>query len=253
MPSTNYFSHLLIISFCWIQFSSCHSGPKEKNDGTPLSLNQTDSSLKQKEDTVDKTNDIVFIRQSYYQRNQNKNVNSWYALPDTTNAFSASLSWSGINRISFIIYSRNGSVVQRGKLYDTEHDSTFEIKTMFIDMNFDGLLDFNVNFEMSATGNSWDEYWLFSPTDNRFHYNSELSALISAKAYPIEKRIESYYRSGMDYQILADYEWINKKLVLVKEEIVNTDSIPPHQVFERQGGVLNRIKADNEVETNIRG
>lgn len=118
-------------------------------------------------------------------------------------------------------------------------------------MNFDGFLDFKVNYEMGATGNSWDEYWLFNPADQKFHYSIQLSELISATPYPREKRVEAYYRSGIDYQSLEDYEWSGNRLLMAKREIVNADSAFAHQIYEKKSGKLVRTKVNNEF-SNIR-
>ena len=192
-----------------------------------------------------------FIRPSYYSREQDKNVNSWPGKPDTTGMFSAKITCSGKSNKTLIIYNNTGEVVQSGKLQDKSYECETEYKSNFIDMNFDGFLDFKVNFEMGGTGNSWDEYWLFNPADQKFHYSIQLSELISATPYPREKRVEAYYRSGIDYQSLEDYEWSRGVLSLVKQEIVNTDFTFAHQIYERKSGKLVRTKVNNEI-TNIR-
>lgn len=188
----------------------------------------------------------LFIRPSYYSREQDKNVNSWPGKADTTRMFSAKITCSGKSNKNFIIYNNAGEVVQSGKLQDNSYECETEYKSNFIDMDFDGFLDFKVNYELGATGNSWDEYWLFNPADQRFHYNIQLSELISAIPYPREKRIESYSRSGMDYQTLEDYEWIRGTLIVAKREIVNADSTFVHQIYEKKSGKLVLTKSDNE-------
>jgi hypothetical protein len=181
-----------------------------------------DDSIKNKSFDFNDTLSGPFIRQYYYSRVQDKN-NSWQGKPDTTGMFSK-ITCGGKKQQTFIIYNNAGDVVQSGKLLDKSYECGTEYKSNFIDMNFDGFLDFKVNYEMGATGNSWDEYWLFNPADQKFQYNIQLSELISAIPYPREKRVESYSRSGMDYQTLEDYEWNRGALTMVKREIVNADS-----------------------------
>ena len=192
-----------------------------------------------------------FIRTAYYSPVQNKNVNSWPGKPDTTGMFSVKIKCSGKGNKTFIIYNKTGEVVQSGKLLDKSSECGTECKSNFIDMNFDGFLDFKVNYGISATGNSWDEYWLFNPADEKFHYNIQLSELISAIPYPSEKRVESYFRSGVDFQTLEDYEWNGNRLLLAKREIVNADSTFVHQIYEKKSGKLVLTKADNQ-RLNIR-
>ena len=150
-----------------------------------------------------------------------------------------------------LYYCRRNECLVISKSKDRCGECGTEYKSNFIDMNFDGFLDFKVNYEMGATGNSWDEYWLFNPADQKFQYNIQLSELISAIPYPREKRVESYSRSGMDYQTLEDYEWNTGALTIVKRAIVNADSKFVHQIYEKKSGKLVLTKADNE-RLNIR-
>jgi len=236
--------YLLILFAC---------GPNgESSDVLSKSVPDIDGSIKDMSTLI--SNDTFrgpFIRPSYYSREQDKNVNSWPGKPDTTGMFSAKITCSGKSNKAFIIYNNAGEVIQSGKLQDKSYECGTEYKSYFIDMDFDGFLDFKVNYEMGATGNSWDEYWLFNPADQKFHYNIQLSELISAIPYPREKRVESYSRSGMDYQTLEDYEWNENRLLLVKREIVNADSAFAHQIYEKKSGKLALTKADNE-RLNIR-
>ena len=109
-----------------------------------------------------------------------------------------------------------------------------------------------MNLELGGTGNSWDEYWLFNVNNNKFEYNSQLSHMISARAYLREKKIETYWRSGMDCQSLENWEWEGNFLKLVDQEIINVDEEKfIHQVFKIVNGKLVRVKANNE-RFNIR-
>ncbi len=224
----------------------------ESSDVQSKTVPDNDGSIKNKSALI--SNDTLpgpFIRPSYYSRVQDKNLNSWPGKPDTTGIFSAKITCAGKSNKTFIIYNNSGDVVQSGKLQDKNYECGTEYKSNFTDMNFDGFLDFKVNYEMSATGNSWDEYWLFNPSDQKFHYSIQLSELISAIPYPREKRVESYSRSGIDYQTLEDYEWSRGALTVVKREIVNADSKFVHQIYEKKSGKLVLTKADNE-RLNIR-
>ncbi|MBK8584457.1 MAG: hypothetical protein IPN88_03035 [Bacteroidetes bacterium] len=213
---------------------ACGSNSKSSNVQSK-NVPDVDDSIKNKSASI--SNDTLsgpFIRPCYYSRVQDKNVNSWPGKPDTTGMFSAKITCGGKSNKTFIIYNNAGDVVQSGKLLDKSYECGTEYKSNFIDMNFDGFLDFKVNYEMGATGNSWDEYWLFNPADQKFQYNIQLSELISAIPYPREKRVESYSRSGMDYQTLEDYEWNRGALTMVKREIVNADSKFVHQIYEKK-------------------
>jgi len=236
--------YLLILVAC--------GSSSESSDVQSKTVPDNDGSSKNKSALI--SNDTLpgpFIRPSYYSSVQNKIVNSWPGKPDTTGMFSAKITCSGKSNKNFIIYNNAGEIVQSGKLQDKSYECGTEYKSNFIDMNFDGFLDFKVNYEMSATGNSWDEYWLFNLADQKFQYNIQLSELISAIPYPREKRVESYSRTGMDYQTLEDYEWSGGVLSVVTREIVNADSKFVHQIYEKKSGKLVLTKADNE-RLNIR-
>lgn len=151
-----------------------------------------------------------FIRPDYFKRIQSKDVNSWPTEADSTGIFSAKITVQGCKKL-FIIYNKKGAIIQSQEMKDTSNcDSDY--KAEFIDMNFDGLPDLKINLQLSAQ-NSWDEYWLFSLSDKKFHYHEQLSNLISVHAYPREKVIESYYYEGMEKQSRVDYRFEGDKLV----------------------------------------
>ncbi len=201
------------------------------------SINQDDSSeVKPKISySLYKGSTAQFFRPAYCCNVQKANVNCLPEKPDTTGIYSAKIICHGKGRKSFEIYNKSKKVIQSGYLLDHNYACDQDYNADFLDMNFDGYLDFKVNFSTGATGNSWDEFWLFSPKDKQFHYNSELSNLIAATPYPTEKRIEAYHREGMDYQVLSNLEWNGDTLILLRKEILDTsDTTFVHQIFIRK-------------------
>ena len=233
--------------------ASCGNQNTEQVAKLPDSINQDDSLKVKSKSTYSlyKGSD-KYIRPAYYTTHQVEDVNSWPERPDTTGIYSAKIICRGKGQKSFVIYNKAGEIFQMGTLKDTKYGCDQDYKSDFIDMNFDGYLDFKINFETGATGNSWDEYWLFNPEDRKFHFNHDLSKSISAMAYMKEGRIETYYRSGMDYQVLSDLEWKGGSLILLRKETIDTsDSTSVHHIFIRINNSMAQSHADDEI-FNIR-
>lgn len=201
--------------------------------------------------SVQRGNSKQFVRMRYYRKGQPKEVNSYPSLPVNTCGYSVKLICFGNGRKQIKLYDKKASLIQTLMLKNTDAETNPYASVSFIDMNFDYYPDLKVNYGCGGSGNCIDEFWLYEPEKRQFQYHEKLSTLVSATAYPREKRIESYYRSGIHLQVLEDYAFRNNKLILMREEAVNSDTEFTHRVYERVGDSMKLVVADN-LEYDIR-
>lgn len=88
----------------------------------------------------------------------------------------------------------------------------------FVDANFDGYLDLQIQTGMGAGPNIFYSYWLWNIDTSMYVLNEELSALTSPKFDSISKTVTSENSSQAGaYYVESVYKYIDGKLTLFKE------------------------------------
>jgi cell division protein YceG involved in septum cleavage len=88
----------------------------------------------------------------------------------------------------------------------------------FVDLNFDGYLDFRLLFSAGATGNNYYDSYIYDQASGKFKFDSEISELCGVTVDNDNKQIVTYGRVSYCDETMEYYNVIEDKLVLVKVE-----------------------------------
>jgi hypothetical protein len=124
-----------------------------------------------------------------------------------------------VNKIEIYDGTNKGRLIQKLDIKDSIVPINIENAGVeFVDANFDGYLDLQIQTGMGAGSNIFYSYWLWNMDTSMYVLNEELSLLTSTKFDSINKTITSENSSQAGaYYIESVYKYIDEKLTLIKE------------------------------------
>lgn len=125
------------------------------------------------------------------------------------------------------------------------------------DVNFDGYLDLRLMETATAeNGYSRSRFWLFNPKMEIFVENTDFKELSSPTIDADKKQIISTWKESSTYEGTDYYQFINNKLLLIRQELKNYLEADVYQltIIERRNSEMEMVKQqlvrEGEVEVD---
>lgn len=135
---------------------------------------------------------------------------------------------------SILVKDSNNKILQSINIYDNQvsseiySDQNLKSNLNFSDFNFDGIKDIVFERDRGATGNSWNNIYLYN-NYGKFIYNYQLSELCLPSVDSLNRQIVSFHQAGGDNYFYYFYKWNKHKLILIREVQYWKNNSEPYQ------------------------
>lgn len=128
-----------------------------------------------------------------------------------------------------VIFDADKKHLQTIRFDEAYVDDTKSFATLR-DMNFDGYLDLDIeqNWPLAIKDGTSHSFYLYNPDTGRFDESSILNGLHWAHAYYSRREIETGDANGNGYDYTGSYQWMDNKLYLVREKIMQPEDDKIH-------------------------
>ena len=136
---------------------------------------------------------------------------------------------------SIVIKDSSNKILQTINIYDKNADSEiYSVKQLkfnmsFLDFNFDGFKDIALERDQGATGNCWNNIYLYKNNLHKFIYNDQLSELCLPSVDSLKRQILSFDQAGGGNYQYHFYKWNKNKLILIREVQYWQNNVDPYQ------------------------
>ena len=136
---------------------------------------------------------------------------------------------------SIVVKDSSHKILQTINIYDKLADSKiYSVKQLkfelnFLDFNFDDVKDIALERDRGATGNCWNNIYLYENNLDKFSYNYQMSELCLPSVDSLKEQIISFHQAGGDNYTYHFYKWDKNKLILIREVQYWKNNVDPYQ------------------------
>lgn len=136
---------------------------------------------------------------------------------------------------SIVVKDSSYKILQTINIYDKldnleiYSDKLLKFELNFLDFNFDGFKDIALERHRGATGNCWNNIYLYENDLHKFSYNYQLSKLCLPSVDSLKEQILAFDQGGGGNYQYHFYKWIKSKLILIREVQYWQNNVDPYQ------------------------